>query len=114
MHVIAVRYANARAEDDVAAGRNSAPGFQVKIGKLLPYNEYHFVNSNILTAVFIFYFTFFIALSFLHFVIFLFYRSNKSNLYYTIFTAAFSMVFLCLLARQNLMDPDTGVTMAYI
>lgn len=114
IHVIAVRYANARAEDDVASGKAKAPGFQVNVGKMWANNVYRFVNSNILTAIFTFYFTFFIALSFLHMVIFLFYRAKRSNLYYSIFAAGFGLVFLCLLSRQNVMIPDLSVATNYM
>lgn len=110
LHVIAVRYADARAEEDVASGVNYAPGFLMKVGIMRSYSVYRFVNSNILTAVFVFYFTFFIALAFLHLIMFLYYKSNKSNLYYSIFAGSFGLIFFCMLVRTNLMSPDSTLT----
>lgn len=112
VHTIAIRYANARAEDDVISEVNTAPGFDLKIGLLADNIESKYINSNIVTAIFVFYFTFFLALSLLHFVIWLYYRVNRSNLYYSIFAGSFGFIFLTIMSAQNLTDPDLEIVAA--
>jgi serine phosphatase RsbU (regulator of sigma subunit) len=105
-HVIAVRYSDSRALENHRKNILHACGFDMKIGKFKESIYYKYINSNIITAIFIFYFTFFIALSFLHFMFFLFYRSNKSNLYYSIFAGSFGTVFLFITIQKTFMIPD--------
>ncbi|MCW3103016.1 MAG: hypothetical protein JWO09_1456 [Bacteroidetes bacterium] len=105
-HVIAVRYANAKALEAFKKNIGSTCGFDMKIGQLRDSSFYKFSNSNITTAIFVFYFTFFIALSFLHFMFFVFYRAKRSNLYYSIFAGAFGTVFLFITIQKNFMLPD--------
>ncbi|HEU4719581.1 MAG TPA: SpoIIE family protein phosphatase [Bacteroidia bacterium] len=110
VHLIAVRYFDAVAQSKNAG---QAPGFELKIGRFQEAVIAQYVNSNVLTAIFIFYFAFFAALGFLHFMLFLFYRAEKSNLYYSLFASGFSLVFIGLLVRQNLLDPDVQNSFAY-
>ena len=112
IHTIAIRYANARAESDAAENINSAPGFDLKIGLLAENIQAKYNNSNVVTGIFVFYFTFFLALSLLHFVIWLYYRANRSNLYYSIFAGSFGLLFITLMSFQNVTSPDLEITMA--
>lgn len=105
-HVLAIRYANAMAVSDYKNRHITLGGFNLKFAEINEAVIYKYLNSNIITAIFIFYFTFFIALSFLHFTFFLFYRANKSNLYYSIFAGAFGTYFLSLVISKNFMLPD--------
>jgi serine phosphatase RsbU (regulator of sigma subunit) len=105
-HLLAIRYANARALADYQGKHITEGGFRLKFSQLADGIFYKYINSNILTGVFTFYFTFFIALSILHFTFFIFYRTNRSNLYYSIFTGAFGTFFLSLLFNQVLLLPD--------
>jgi len=113
-HVIAVRYANAKAVEAFKQNIRSNCGFDMKIGRLRNSSIYKFINSNITTAIFIFYFTFFIALSFLHFMFYLFYRAKRSNLYYSIFAGAFGTVFLFITIQKNFMLPDLTLLVTYL
>jgi hypothetical protein len=105
-HVLAVRYANARAIQEMKTGDGSQ-GFEIKIGKLLESIEFSYSNSNMVTGIFMFYFSFFFAISFLHFMLWLYYRPNRSNLYYSIFALAFGFTFVWLTVQQNFLYPDT-------
>lgn len=106
VHVIAIRYAYATALEDYKKNLVNAVGFDFKFADMRDAIVYKFMNSNIITAIFIFYFTFFIALSFLHFTFFLYYRANKSNLYYSIFAGAFGTFFLSIVIGKHFMFPD--------
>ncbi|MFL5753292.1 MAG: SpoIIE family protein phosphatase [Bacteroidia bacterium] len=110
-HVLAVRYANARALSDFKKNGYANPGFSLKIGKLWEAVEWKYINSNSVSAIFMFYFSFFFALSFLHFMLFMYFKSNKSNLYYSIFNLSFGLVFLWLIVEQNFLNPDFGIMM---
>ncbi len=105
-HIIAVRYADARAMSDFKDG-DSSPGFEMKIAKLREAIEFNYANSNVVTGIFIFYFAFFFAISFLHFMLYLYYKTNKSNLYYSIFALTFGFTFIWLTVQQNFLYPDT-------
>lgn len=113
-HLLAVRYSNSSALAEHRKNLNSNAGFAMKIGELRSAVEYMVVNSLIITAVFVFYFTFFIALSFLHLMFFFFYRKNKSNLYYSIFAAGFGSTFLWLVIQQNFNYPDFVITVNHL
>jgi len=105
-HVIAVRYAYATAKTDYENKLVSAMGFDFKFAEMREATYYKFMTSNTITAIFIFYFSFFIALSFLHFTFYLFYRENKSNLYYSIFAGAFGTFFISIIISRNFTQPD--------
>ncbi len=105
-HVIAVRYADANALENHKKNILHRCGFDLKIGNIDDAIFYKYLNSNITTCIFIFYFTFFLALSFLHLMFYLFYRTNRSNLYYSIFAGAFGTIFLFITIQKSFTDPD--------
>lgn len=105
-NLIAVRYSNATGLEDHRKGKVNVIGFEARLGELRDGSFYKYSSSNIVTAIFTFYFTFFLALSFLHFVFFLFYRTNRSNLYYSIFAGAFGTVFLLIIIQKDFLTPD--------
>lgn len=108
-HVIAVRYANSAALNDYKKRGVKLGGFNFKLADLQEAVRYKYLTSNIFSAIFIFYFTFFIALSFLHFTFYLFYRANRSNLYYSIFAGAFGTYFLSMVISKNFTLPDFAI-----
>ncbi len=112
-HILAIRYANSVALSDYKKGIKLG-GFNLKFAKLRDSTIYKYLNSNVLTGIFTFYFTFFLALSFLHFVIFLYYKANKSNLYYSIFAGAFGTYFLSIMISGNFMTPDFVATVNHL
>lgn len=105
-HTIAVRYAhhNARLLHDKY--QESSAGFVVKIEEV---NEA--VNSSVSQAIgstvlFISFFIICTTLSFLHFLLFLFNRKQRSNLFYSLFVGGFGFVFLWVLIRIAHPNPD--------
>lgn len=113
-HIIAVRYHNANAVGDFDKGLSELPGFEMKFSRLRDYTTFHYVNSNILSGIFTFYFTFFSVLSFLHLIIFLYNRSGRANLFYSIFAGSFGLIFVVVLVSRNFMDPDVHLYMEYL
>ncbi len=110
-HVLAIRYSN---RDAIANEEKGAIGFSVKLGDLQKNIKWHYINTTITTVIFVFYFTFFLALGFLHLALFLYYKANRSNLYYSIFALAFGTTFLCIVMQQTYLDPDAAGTFDYI
>jgi serine phosphatase RsbU (regulator of sigma subunit) len=108
-HVIAVRYSNhlvSQANQEVKVGSNTSKIFTVELKEtenaIVSVVEQTLIFS-ILTT---FLATFFITLSFVHLLLFLFYRNQKSNLYYSIFISLFALFFLIPLFILNTSNPD--------
>jgi len=110
-HVLAIRYSNC---DAIANDEDGTIGFYMKLGHFSKNITWHYINSTITTIIFVFYFTFFLALGFLHLTLFLYYKANRSNLYYSIFAFTFGTTFLCIVIQQSYLDPDTAGTFEYI
>ncbi|MFY9308725.1 MAG: SpoIIE family protein phosphatase [Bacteroidia bacterium] len=108
-HVIAVRYAYANVKDAFKSGVPDKLGFELSIGNLNENTFSKYVKSNIENSIFTFYFTFFLALGFLHLMLFLFFRENKSNLYYSIFNFFFGAAFLLIVIQKTLLISDALV-----
>ena len=113
-HLLAIRYAHAVAVKNFKSRGINNPGFDIYIGRLYDNIVFRYNGSVFSAAIFIFYSTFFIALSFMHLLFFLFYRTNKSNLYYSIFAAAMGLFFVWLFMKTDFLYPDTMNTMDYI
>ncbi len=105
-HVLAVRYANARALSNFKKINIIDAGFKIRIGNLRDNVVFRYMNSVIISSMFVFYATFFFALSFLHFVFFLFYRKDKSNLYFSIFAGALGFLLFWIFLQSDFLLPD--------
>ena len=105
-HVIAVRYRNKNAVSDREGKLISNGGFDIKISQLNVVFGFLSGSNFFYKAIMFFYFAFFLALGILHFLFFLFYRQNKSNLYYSIFAVSFGFVFMVQALLQITNDPE--------
>lgn len=105
-HLIAVRYANAKALENVKTRKNYVAGFSMRLGKMQEAIFSSHTGSLMITSIFIFYFTFFFAVSFVHLMLFLYYKAVRSNLYYSIFTFGFGLFFLFLTIVLQFFYPD--------
>ncbi len=113
-HVIAVRYSNHTAQKMFKNYFQDDAGFTITIANANDAIENELEDSVALYIIFSFLFTFFITIAFLHFLLFLFYRSQKSNLTYSFFIFLFSLFFLLPITSKNVSDPDTANLIAYI
>lgn len=105
-HLIAIRYADAVAVENFKNRGINTPGFDIFIGKLRENIAFRYTSSVFSAVIFIFYFTFFLALALMHFVIFMFHRADKSNLYYSIFSFTLGLYFLGIFMSQDFLYPD--------
>lgn len=112
-HLLAVRYSNQNAADGIKKYFDDDNGFSVSIADAN--KAIHEFSEESISAhvIFIFLFTFFITIAFLHFLLYLFYRSQKTNLTYSIFILLFSYFFLLPITSQNVTDPQTKILINY-
>lgn len=113
-YVIAVRYSNLKARSNLDNYRSSNAGFIIRIKD--PKVAMENVQETVIAAYFIlFLFSIFIVLSFVHMLLFLFYRKQRSNLYYSIFMFLFSgVVFNVFLSNVLTETPDFRIVYDFI
>jgi len=97
-HVMAVRYANYRLD-------RSAVGFAMAMGDAHNIFENDRTNNIASSSAFVFLLILFFTISFLHFLFFLFYRNNVSNLFFAIFTLCIGGVWTGLFTVFLSSDP---------
>lgn len=104
-HVMAVRYSNHSAFTDAENYQTTNAGFWLSIGN--PHNAIaqKLDMAEVTIPFLIFLFTFFVTLSFLHLLLFLFNRSLKSNLYYCLFSFLLGFIFLIVVIEISSSDP---------
>jgi serine phosphatase RsbU (regulator of sigma subunit) len=112
-HVFAVRYSNQNVQQMRKKYLEKDFGFTVALKAANPAVEDALDESLTLSVLLIFLFTFFITLSFIHFLLFLFYRAQKSNLYYSIFIFLFGVFFLLPVLLTNISNPDSQSILTY-
>jgi len=113
-HILAVKYANTNALKDFASGETDWTGFEMKIGVLRDAVFFTHIGFGIVTSIYIFYFTFFLALGIVHLMLFLHYKSIRSNLYFSVFSLAFGAFFLFIAIQINFLDPDFTARVNYL
>ncbi len=105
-HLIAVRYRNKNAQIDFQNNLVSSSGFNLNISDLETVFDFTISKNFYYKGSIIFYFTFFLALAILHFLLYMFYKKNKSNLYYSLFAFSFGIILLISLITNALNKPD--------
>lgn len=112
-HIISVRYAHHLAWLFYKKYQVEYPGFSLSIQQPNDAFDEKYSQSIGLLIIFLFFFIICITLAFLHFLLFLFNRSQKSNLYYSIFVGGFGIVFLWLLLTQLFFNNDFNTSFSY-
>lgn len=104
-HLIAVRYSNHRAEYNLKKFNEEFAGFTLGIYKSGTATEGYANKTLFVTFFLALGIGVFIILALMHFAIFLFYKSERSNLYYSIFTITLAISFVSLLIAENINSP---------
>ena len=107
-HLIAIRYSNLHYKDFEALSFNNHIGFSLTIADafITQQGQIEFNKTEIVCfSVGIFLLT----LSFIHFLLFLFYRQAKENLFYSLFVFCYSMIFLLVGSTLVSNSPSDGV-----
>jgi adenylate cyclase len=105
-HVIAVRYANYKALHNYKVYDNDKAGFTMRMGEANDVILWE--QRSIMAMVFILTLLsgIFIALAILHFILYLYYRSSLSNLYFSLFCLGISFCFFLPYLKKANHDPS--------
>jgi len=104
-HTIAVRYANYHTEEYFRLYHNELAGFQLIAGRADNLIDSDRLQAIVITGILVFLFGIFIALSLLHFLIYLYSRSEKSNLYFSLFSFSLALLFFLPFLGRYSTDP---------
>lgn len=111
--VLAVRYSHKEAFKNLKEYNEENVGFVMRIGTYdfaLDALGDQIISSKILLALFII----FVVLGALHFLLFVFFRDKKANLYYSIFVLGFSiLLFWTYAVNSYLCNPDFSMKLVY-
>lgn len=112
-YVLAVRYSNLRAKHNLQVYRRTEAGFRLEIWD---YNLAVLVLvAQIRAGMFLlFLFTVFLVLSLVHFLLYLYYRRQKSNLYYSLFMLLFSVLILMMFQSNWISEYPPLVNRAWL
>ncbi len=89
------------------------PGFSITLKIIASLNSGWKMKQAGLTAL-MFFFTMFLVLTFFHFLLFIFYRKNRSNLYFSLLAAVLSIIFLCTILPFWSSNPFIGDIIEHI
>jgi class 3 adenylate cyclase len=111
--VLAVRYSHKEAFENLKKYNEEKSGFVIRIGMIktaLNALGDQIRSSTIILSLFII----FVVLGVLHFLLFLFFREKKANLFYSIFVIGFSMLlFWTYAVNSYFYNPDFSMIMVY-
>jgi len=99
-HVIAVRYSNREAEKFYNRYNTPLAGFNMFISTFRGSID-RMISLYVVSLFFIALVIIFVVLGALHFLLYVFFRQNRSNLYYSIFVMAFAVLILCSLGVNS-------------
>ncbi len=112
-HVIAVRYANKDAVEIYKKYNEEIAGFTLTISDLSLATS-NLLGVSISTNIIIMIFTIFLVLGGLHLLIFLFFRDNKSNFYYSIFALFIALIiFSAYMKLAGFFNPSFVISSGY-
>ena len=113
-YLLAVRYSNHQAHLNVEKFREAQAGFELSIQEHDPAMEglYRQLLANNIVLVL---FMIFLVLSVVHFLLYIFYRKQRSNLYYSIFMLLFSgLIFVTALSNSVTENPAFSNRAGYV
>ncbi|MES2618642.1 MAG: adenylate/guanylate cyclase domain-containing protein [Bacteroidota bacterium] len=105
-HTIAIRYANYNAKAHYEEYRNSRSGFEISIANANIAVEGRNATVITLSLILLLMCFIFIILSLLHFLLYIFFRESKSNLYFSIFSFCLGLAFFIPYFTSLNPDPD--------
>ncbi|MBC7863970.1 MAG: hypothetical protein IAF38_13420 [Bacteroidia bacterium] len=112
-HVLAVRYSNKNFRELYEDYFDFSPGFTIYFAKESQALESLNYKSHLSYSITLSLGIFFITLSFLHFLLYLFYRKQKTNLYYSAFVFLLSGIFIIPSIASHVNNPETSLKMGY-
>jgi adenylate cyclase len=98
-HVLAVRYANYDAKKNFRWFKSRFTGFRMYVGDPDLAILSSFSNGTVFTGIYLFLSGLFLALSLIHFLLYMYYRAARSNLYFCLLTL--SLAACCIIGQVN-------------
>ncbi len=111
-HLLAVKYANYNAAKNNKVHRNNRVGFQMMIGDV-DTMIFHRHLKDLINSVMMLLSGIFIALCLLHLFMFLYQRSDRSNLYFSLFMLSLALAFLIVFLSSVNHDPAMQLGILY-
>lgn len=93
-NLIVIKYSNKLYEKSYGQNGEIFAGFNIKIEPSSAFYDMNIELNTITSLICLGLFVFFIAIALVHFLLYLFYRERKSNLYFTLFCVLFGFYFL--------------------
>lgn len=109
-HLLAVRYANYNAQKNYQRYEAAVAGFKMKLGFADDLIYTSFQKNISVTFILILLFGLFLALAISHLFLFFYYRTLRSNLYFSIFCLCVGLLFLILWFNQTSYEPYIHTT----
>ncbi|MGE0566882.1 MAG: PP2C family protein-serine/threonine phosphatase [Bacteroidia bacterium] len=111
---IAVRYSNTGYERSYNSSGILEAGLKFEIEPTREYIKDMRNSQYINNFIGVFSFSFFLTLSFIHFLLFIFYRAKKTNLYFTYLSLILSYYFSLIFTRSHTHQPDISSILVLI
>lgn len=111
-HVLAVRYANFKAEKNNRVYKISMAGFKLMLGETDILIFHKNLKEKVLSVIMLLA-GIFLALSFLHLFMYLYHRTDRSNLYFSVFMFCLSAGFLIVFISYAFSNPSTELNIMY-
>lgn len=112
-HVLAIRYANYKAQSNLKTYEEEAAGFSMMVGDPDRSISQYVGQMIAITFVFLLLFGIFIALAVLHLILFLYNRTVKSNLYFSVFAFSVAMAFMLPYLMRVSDSPQLQLKLGY-
>ncbi len=112
-HTIAIRYSNHRYLENYNRYEENKAGVSITINKLNETIAQETRMQNIMVFTFVLLFAILFTLSFVHFLLYLFYKKHTVNLYYSLFTFFFSLLFFCTVLLMIIHTPSLQLFIEY-
>ncbi len=112
-HILAVRYSNHNYRNFFEKYGHDSPGFRISLSKQDNSVVNTFLNTMENFVFLIVLAIFFLTLSFVHLLFFLFYRKQRTNIYYSIFVMLLAALFIILAISSNTLSPELSIKLNY-
>jgi len=112
-HVLAVRYANYDIQHNYKRYNRKTGGFLISVFEArdaIAGDQEQIVVS---TFVLVLLFTLFLTLAIIHLLLYLYYRTERSNLYFSIFSASMAYCLLAPFLMRIISDPGTQLSLSF-
>jgi adenylate cyclase len=112
-HVLSVRYANYKAEKNYLNYKRSFAGFKMMIGDTDVHIQQKDLRTTVASFILMLLTGLFLALCLIHFLMYMYYRSEISNLYFSILMLSLASVFIIFFINYASHTPSLMVVSYY-